>query len=363
MPALYSHTTRATGTTLTAAIYNADHQNHITNGIPTMLDDYSSNATEMQATADPGESGSESLATSLAGEIERLRFAILEMKRLFDSSLSYWYQTPNPNDSSGRAPFPPYHIEGLDIATRTTSPAYVEVGTGSCRDSTDTVNLIVTAARHRTVTAQWVSAATGGGRGPAATNGNKQPIHVFVFKTQASGVDIGFDTVLTASNLQARASMTYFRRIGTVFTGTLGDSVINGDQRDGHVIYHGGGAGGPVLNTTFVVTWQGVTVWTPVKIPLIPTGFPVKADILVGVNTPPATGIFTRIQHYGATANFSGVALPHVYAAASNAIQAGAHRGEYWTGPCADVMFLSNSATAGNLVRIRALGYYDRRRA
>lgn len=88
MPALYSHTTRATGTILTATIYNGDHQNHIDNGVPAQLDDYSVNVAQMQTTTDPGDAGSESLALSLAGEIERLRFAIKEMK-----GTTYWYET------------------------------------------------------------------------------------------------------------------------------------------------------------------------------------------------------------------------------------------------------------------------------
>lgn len=79
MPGLYSHTTRATGTILTATIYNGDHQNHIDNHITTMIDDYSSNAAQMQSVASPGGVGSESLATSLAGEIERLRYVMKTM--------------------------------------------------------------------------------------------------------------------------------------------------------------------------------------------------------------------------------------------------------------------------------------------
>ena len=88
MPGLYSHTTRATGTILTATIYNGDHQNHINNAIPQQHDDYSSNVAQMQTQTDPGEMGSESLATSTAGELERLRFAIKEIK-----GTTYWYET------------------------------------------------------------------------------------------------------------------------------------------------------------------------------------------------------------------------------------------------------------------------------
>jgi len=79
---------------LTAADLNAEFDNEIANAVPGSLDDYSANASQMQSTSDPGESGSESLATSLAGELQRLRFAIAEMKVTLDPSLSYWYQTP-----------------------------------------------------------------------------------------------------------------------------------------------------------------------------------------------------------------------------------------------------------------------------
>jgi hypothetical protein len=95
MTALYSHTSRADGLILTAAIYNSDHQNHINNGVPSQLDDYSTNAAEMRTQTDPGENGSESLSTSLAGELERLRYAIADAK-----GTTYWYETPSINLST-----------------------------------------------------------------------------------------------------------------------------------------------------------------------------------------------------------------------------------------------------------------------
>jgi len=99
MAGLYSHTTRSSGTTLTAAIYNADHVNHITNHVPSQMDDYSDDIAEMQAQTDPGEDGTESQATSLAGEIERLRFIIAEI-----TGNTYWYETPASNLSTGTVP-------------------------------------------------------------------------------------------------------------------------------------------------------------------------------------------------------------------------------------------------------------------
>lgn len=83
---------------MTAAIYNADHVNHITYNTPAGLDDYSATVSEMQVQTDPGEIGSESQATSTAGELERLRFALAEMK-----GTSYWYESANGalSDPSG----------------------------------------------------------------------------------------------------------------------------------------------------------------------------------------------------------------------------------------------------------------------
>ncbi len=76
MAGLYSHTSRSTGTILTAAIYNGDHENHITNAVPDQHDDYSATVAQMQTMTSPGTVGGESLATSTAGEIERLRYMI-----------------------------------------------------------------------------------------------------------------------------------------------------------------------------------------------------------------------------------------------------------------------------------------------
>lgn len=94
MPGAYTTTTRTTGQVLTASIYNADHQNHIDHLEPAYIDDDSANLAAMQATTDPGEVSSESLATSLDGELQRLRFALKEAKAAIDPSIARWYETP-----------------------------------------------------------------------------------------------------------------------------------------------------------------------------------------------------------------------------------------------------------------------------
>lgn len=88
MGAGYSITTRSDGETLTAAKYNADRQLFVDNSVPLLFDDYSTNLAQFQAQTDPGESGSESLPTTLAGELDRLRYRLAEI-----TGSTYWYQT------------------------------------------------------------------------------------------------------------------------------------------------------------------------------------------------------------------------------------------------------------------------------
>lgn len=70
---------------------NAEFDNILANFDPDKMNDYSTNVAEMRTSTDPGESGSESLATTLAGEVERLRFAISELK---GPDQTYWYESP-----------------------------------------------------------------------------------------------------------------------------------------------------------------------------------------------------------------------------------------------------------------------------
>lgn len=58
----------------------------VTNDTPTCMDDYSSNAAQMNLTTDPYPSGAASLATNMAGELERIRYVIKDL-----TGWSQWY--------------------------------------------------------------------------------------------------------------------------------------------------------------------------------------------------------------------------------------------------------------------------------
>lgn len=76
---------------LTNTDLNAEIDNILNNLGPAGVDDYSTTTAQMKLQTSPGGLGSESLATSLAGEIERLRYVI---QRMIGSGVTYWYQSP-----------------------------------------------------------------------------------------------------------------------------------------------------------------------------------------------------------------------------------------------------------------------------
>lgn len=89
MPGLWTRikTWSATDTVINTDL-NAEFDNILTYFTPQYMDDYSGTATQMRVQTDPGEVGTESLATSMSAELERLRFAISEIK-----GTTYWYST------------------------------------------------------------------------------------------------------------------------------------------------------------------------------------------------------------------------------------------------------------------------------
>jgi len=68
---------------------NAEFDNLLTAMQPLLIDDYSTNVTQMQVIIIPGEVGTESLATTLAGELARLRFVIGQI-----TGEDEWYESP-----------------------------------------------------------------------------------------------------------------------------------------------------------------------------------------------------------------------------------------------------------------------------
>lgn len=119
MGATFSRIKNWTAEILTNSDLNAEIDNILNNLTPAGTDDYSTNTTAMRISTDPGEDGTESLATSLAGELERIRFSIEEMK-----GTTYWYETAANS------------LAGLDALIATDTPS-TRIVTGAVVSSSD----------------------------------------------------------------------------------------------------------------------------------------------------------------------------------------------------------------------------------
>lgn len=129
MGGLFSITSRAIGTILTAAIYNGDRQQIVDNLYPAMFDDASTDLTAFRVTVTPGTVGSESLPTSLLGEIQRMRFVIKAIGAAIDSTVAQWYQVPANAFANGLHAARPAAVAGsFYISTNT---KMLSVGTGA----------------------------------------------------------------------------------------------------------------------------------------------------------------------------------------------------------------------------------------
>lgn len=78
------------GQTITAALWNNEFENIDDNFIPSGMDDYSANDSEMQTATDPYPAAATSRPTSLQGEIERLRYQLAAIL-----GETYWYIDPD----------------------------------------------------------------------------------------------------------------------------------------------------------------------------------------------------------------------------------------------------------------------------
>lgn len=106
--------TPSAGNTILADHINTSNNEHINNNIPESIDDYSTNATEMQATTDPYPASSENLATTLAGELQGLRYDLLQWKLKYQAGISKWYDDIPPGGD--------LWTKGADVASASALP-------------------------------------------------------------------------------------------------------------------------------------------------------------------------------------------------------------------------------------------------
>ena len=94
-----------------------------------MTDDYSVDNAQMQSTTDPGEVGTESKPTTLAGELERIRFAVKELKQWCAGTIAQWYESPTAQVVLSEDARTNTVATGLTVRRTTTGTPAASIGT------------------------------------------------------------------------------------------------------------------------------------------------------------------------------------------------------------------------------------------
>jgi hypothetical protein len=95
------------GQVITATLWNNEYGNIYNNFVPSGMDDYSANDTQMQTATDPYPGAATSRPTSLQGEIERLRYQLANV-----TGKTYWYIDPDVDIATFKTRFDAHTHDG-----------------------------------------------------------------------------------------------------------------------------------------------------------------------------------------------------------------------------------------------------------
>lgn len=120
-------------------------------------------------------------------------------------------------------------LHGMEMAIAADTAHDITFSPGQARSANDGGDLRSTAAVTKQIDAPWAEGSAAGGFPSALTLSADTWYHAFAIgKTRngTGGVDFGFDTSLTASNLLADATgYSYYRRLGSILTNATADLV------------------------------------------------------------------------------------------------------------------------------------------
>jgi hypothetical protein len=203
--------------TLTAASLNGEFDNILTNLTPAGIDDESVSLVAMRATVDPYPAGTESLATALQGEIQRIRYLLAQI-----TGETYWYIDPDTTIAAlktaadATAISHKNYIAGLVLSNDTDTEHDISIAAGCALDSTNAYMMTLGTAMVKRIDAGWAAGTAAGGMFTGSV-GATTWYHVFLIRKTADGsIDAGFDTSVTAANIPA--GYVAYRRIGSVLT-------------------------------------------------------------------------------------------------------------------------------------------------
>lgn len=125
----------------------------------------------------------------------------------------------NWNTHGQSAALPIGYIGGLEVTINGVDSEHdIDIAVGEARDTTDAANLEITSTFTKRIDANW-AAGTGNGGFPSGISLTADTwYHVFLVDDGSSGVDAGFDSSVTATNLLSDSGGSQYVRIASVLT-------------------------------------------------------------------------------------------------------------------------------------------------
>lgn len=189
--------------------------------------------------------------------------------------------------------FPAGHLYGLVLSNNSSNTNKgIDVTTGECRAYNSTQNIVLASGFTKTCTGVF-TAGTGnaGNLGGISNPSSATTLHVFVIQG-ASGTDIAFYNLPSATGVLPSGYDQAWRRIGSVVTDSSGN-IIQFVQSGDRFLYKAG----PIQLTTPSVTTGGATI----TIPSLPSGIQVY----------PALNIMSNVAAYFAIYDLSSTNWPN----------------------------------------------------
>lgn len=245
---LYTITTRAAGSILTAAIYNSDHQNHVTNDNPSMMGAFSDDEIQMQIQNSPGIPGTPNLAVSMADELAAIRYVLAQIL-----GETYWY-SPVTTNLANAGPT----TGDITFSYAAAKTGWVIAADGSIGDASSGASERANADCQNLFELLWTNisntwAPVSGGRG--LSNTADWAAHKTITLPKALGRAMGIAG--TGSGLTARVlgqvlgEETHSLTAGEIPNLTIGDGTFTvGATSGGQFIASGSGTEGKITNTS-----------------------------------------------------------------------------------------------------------------
>lgn len=274
----------------------------------------------------------------------------------FNSAAGAWVLL-NPEATGS----PAGYIYGLTISNNSTDATNdIDIATGSCRDSTDAINMTLASALTKRLDAGW-SAGTGNGMRNSAASITDTTYHIYVV-AKAGGADADIyahtsatvATVITALQAETGGSnYVYARRIGSIVRAS--SAILAFKQRGNRFTLN-------VRDATIQDMNPGTSAVTK-TLPSLPTGIVVRALLTAGmVDSSPAADsamLLTplNIADTTPTATTSQVR----YRATTGGTAEAATEVEIETNTSAQIRYRISVSNADIFVRISVNGWVDRR--